>query len=143
MQGSSVLLFNWQVQSSDSASHFKFPFKLLVEVLYICPCRMYGIVRYAIGSLGEALVSIILICTCFFVNSVFTSTYATTPLQRPQLRCYHGCAKSNMPVVHWKNYYMWTCHVNRRMPLARLFWTIPKLSRKVYSSNCVWYAKDI
>ncbi len=34
--------------------------------------------RYAIGSLGEALVSIILICTCFSVNLLFTSTYVTT-----------------------------------------------------------------
>ena len=79
----------------------------------------------------------------FLTYSCFQFDFMLSTLQRQQLRSYRDYAKSNMRVVHWKNYCILICHVNPKMHLVRLFWTILKQSRKVSLSNCVLYARGI
>ena len=84
------------------------------------------------------ILCILLSCSCFWFDLMFFLS-----LQRQQQTSYRGYAKSNMRVVHWKNYCILICHANPRMHLDRLFWIMQKQSRKVSLINCAWYVKGI
>ena len=147
MQVNSVLLVSHSLREfgvTHRCFEYNLPFKFLFITFLIClhlqdvwHCEICN--RKPGRGFGKhhLILCILLSYSCFWFDLMFLS------LQRQQLRSYRDYAKSNMRVVHWKNYCILICHVNPKMHLVRLFWTILKQSRKVSLSNCVSYARGI